>query len=50
MGIILIAGFSMIIYGLIGAVMVFQGKPFMYAVIGRQVERFMQPKQDAVED
>ncbi len=45
-GLIFIGGFFFVIYGVIGAVMAFQGKPFRYAIIGNRVERFMQPKQD----
>lgn len=41
--IILVGGFVMIIYGLIGAVMTIQGKPFRYIIIGNRVEKFMQP-------
>jgi uncharacterized Tic20 family protein len=43
-GVIMIGGFLFVIYGVIGAVMCFQGKPFRYWIIGRQVERFMQPQ------
>jgi len=45
-GLIFLGGFLFILYGIVGAVMTFQGKPFRYAVIGRQVERFMQAKQE----
>ena len=45
-GIIFIGGFFFVLYGVVGAVMVFQGKLFRYAIIGKRVERFMQPKQD----
>ena len=43
-GAIFIGGFFFIIYGIVGAVMAFQGKPFRYIIIGNRVERFMQPK------
>jgi uncharacterized Tic20 family protein len=45
-GLIFIGGFVFVIYGIVGAVMTFQGKPFRYALIGRRVEQFMQPRQD----
>ena len=45
-GLIFLGGFAFMIYGFIGAVLAFQGKPFRYAVIGRRVEHFMQPKQE----
>lgn len=45
-GAIFIGGFFFIIYGIVGAVMAFQGKPFRYIIIGNRVERFMQPKQN----
>ncbi len=44
-GAIFLGGFLFIVYGIIGAVMVFQGKPFRYVIIGRRVENFMRPKQ-----
>jgi hypothetical protein len=44
-GLMFLGGFFFILYGIIGAVMTFQGKPFRYVIIGRQVERFMQSKQ-----
>ena len=47
MGLISIGGFIFVVYGIIGAVRSFQGKPFRYAFIGRRVERFMQPDADA---
>ena len=46
-GAIFIGGFFFIVYGIIGAIMAFQGKPFRYMIIGKRVEHFMQPKQDA---
>ena len=48
MGVVFIGGFLFVIYGVIGAVMTFQGKPFRYVVIGKRVEHFMQPQQDVV--
>ena len=46
-GAIFVGGFAFIVYGVIGAVMTIQGKPFRYILIGNWVKRFMQPKQDA---
>ena len=43
-GAIFIGGFLFIIYGAVGAVMTFQGKPFYYKFIGKRVENFMQKK------
>jgi uncharacterized Tic20 family protein len=45
-GTIFIGGFLFVIYGVIGAVMVLQGKPFRYLIIGNSVDRFMQPKEN----
>ena len=45
-GLMFVGGFLFILYGLVGAVMTFQGKPFRYVIIGRRVERFLQAKQD----
>ena len=45
-GAIFIGGFIFIIYGIVGAVMAFQGKPFRYIIIGNRVERFMEPKEN----
>ena len=36
-----ITKFILIAYGIVGAIMTFQGKPFSYWIIGNQVERFM---------
>ncbi len=47
-GAIFIGGFVFVVYGIIGAIMTFQGKPFRYIVIGKRVERFMQPTQAVV--
>jgi uncharacterized Tic20 family protein len=41
---IFLGGFLFIIYGVVGAVMTIQGKPFRYVIIGRRVESFMQQK------
>jgi uncharacterized Tic20 family protein len=46
LGIIGVGGLTFIIYGIIAAIMVFQGKPFRYVIIGKKIERFLQPKQD----
>ena len=40
MGVMFLGQFLFIVYGLVGAVMAFQGKPFRYVVIGRWVENF----------
>jgi hypothetical protein len=37
----LVANIILIAYGIIGAILTFQGKPFSYWIIGKQVERFM---------
>jgi hypothetical protein len=50
MGALFLVGFAFIIYGVVGAIMAFQGKPFRYAIIGKRVERFMlagQPETNA---
>jgi uncharacterized Tic20 family protein len=47
-GAIFIGGFFFVAYGIIGAIMTVQGKSFRYMIIGKKVESFMQPKQDAV--
>jgi hypothetical protein len=39
-----IGGAAFMVYGIVGAVMTFQGKSFRYIIIGNRVERFMQPK------
>jgi uncharacterized Tic20 family protein len=41
---VFLGGFVFILYGLIGAIMVFQGKPFHYVVIGNKVEKYMAQK------
>ena len=43
-GAIFVGGILFVIYGAVGAVMAFQGKPFRYVIIGKKVERFMQPQ------
>jgi len=43
-GAIFIGNFAFIIYGIVGAIMTFRGKPFRYVFIGNRVERFMQEK------
>jgi uncharacterized protein len=48
MGLILLGGFLFILYGIVAAIMTFQGKPFRYMIIGRRVEQFLQSKQDGV--
>jgi uncharacterized Tic20 family protein len=45
-GLIFLAGFAFIVYGVIGAIMVFQGKPFRYIVIGDRVKHFMEQKKN----
>jgi uncharacterized Tic20 family protein len=44
-GVMFIGGFIFVVYGIVGAIMVFQGKPFYYLIIGKRVEHFMQPEQ-----
>lgn len=44
-GIILLLGFAFIIYGIVGAVSVYQGKPFRYIVVGRWADRLMRSMQ-----
>jgi uncharacterized Tic20 family protein len=48
MGLMFLGAFLFILYGIIAAVMTFQGKPFRYVIIGRRVERFMQSKHEEV--
>jgi len=36
-GLIFVGGFFFVIYGIIGAVMTFQGKPFRYMLIGKRI-------------
>jgi uncharacterized Tic20 family protein len=47
-GLIFLGGFLFILYGIVAAVMTFQGKPFRYAIIGRRVEQFLQSKEDEI--
>lgn len=42
LGLIFLGVFAFILYGIAGAINVFQGKPFRYVFIGYRVERFMQ--------
>jgi uncharacterized protein len=49
MGLMLLGGFLFILYGIFAAVMTFQGKPFRYAILGRRVEQFLEPKQDVTQ-
>ena len=44
MGGIFLCGFLLIVYGIIGAVQTFQGKPFRYLLIGKWVERYLEGK------
>lgn len=37
-----IGGFFFMLYGVIGAINAFQGKPFRYVLIGRRIEMFME--------
>ena len=48
MGLMFLGGFLFVLYGIIAAVMTFQGKPFRYVIIGRRVERFLQSQPDVV--
>jgi len=47
-GAIFVGGFFFVIYGVVGTVKTFQGKPFRYVIIGKKVENFMKPQQDRV--
>jgi uncharacterized Tic20 family protein len=47
-GVICLGGLAFIVYGIIAAIMAFQGKHFRYVIIGKKIEQFMQPKQDEV--
>ncbi len=44
MGLILIGSLVFVLYGLVGAVMVLQGKDFRYILIGNQLKRYLQSK------
>jgi uncharacterized Tic20 family protein len=48
MGLMFLGGFLFILYGIVAAVMTFQGRPFRYAIIGRRVEQFLQSKENVV--
>lgn len=41
-GLIFIGGAIFILYGVAGAIMTFQGKHFRYAIIGKQLENYLQ--------
>lgn len=43
LGMYLVGQFIFYVYAVIGAIMALQGKPFRYVIIGRWVERVMQP-------
>jgi uncharacterized Tic20 family protein len=43
-GSLLLGMFVFVIYGIVGAVLAFQGKPFRYLLIGRLLEKFLEPK------
>lgn len=42
LGLMLLAGAALMVYGLAAALMTLQGRDFRYAVVGSQVERFLQ--------
>jgi len=44
MGVVLLAWFMMIVYGLAAAVMTLQGKDFRYVLIGRRLESYLRQK------
>jgi uncharacterized Tic20 family protein len=48
-GVVFIGSFACVIYGIVGAIMTFQGKPFRYFFIGNLVERLMQQKENVVD-
>jgi uncharacterized Tic20 family protein len=48
LGLIVLVEFGFIVYGIVAAVMTFQGKPFRYVIIGTRVERFIQQGQVVV--
>jgi uncharacterized Tic20 family protein len=43
---IFLGGIIYVIYGLIGAIMAFQGKHFQYIIIGKRVRNYMNKKQE----
>lgn len=47
LGVFTIFGLAFIVYGVIGAINAFQGKPFRYIFIADRVERFMQSGTEA---
>lgn len=46
-GVIILFGLAFISYGVVGAVNVFQGKPFRYIILGERIERYLQPMDEA---
>ena len=46
LGVIFLVVLAFIVYGIVGAINVFQGKPFRYVFIGYRVERFMQQEEN----
>jgi len=46
-GCMLLLGITFVIYGIVGAVSVFQGKDFRYIVVGKRVEHFWQEREAA---
>ncbi len=48
-GVILMGGLAFIVYGIVGAVLTLQGKPFHYILIGMWVEHFMQQNKNGTE-
>lgn len=45
LGLIFLGVFAFMVYGIVGAINAFQGKPFGYVFIGQRVERFMQQEE-----
>lgn len=45
---IILLGLAYIVYGVVGAAMTYQGKPFRYIVVGRWAERISHSRQDHV--
>lgn len=46
-GVILLVGFVFIIYGVVGAVNAFQGKPFRYIILGKRIESYLEQADQA---
>jgi uncharacterized Tic20 family protein len=44
MGLLSVGYFLLIAYGVFGAIMVFRGRDFRYAIIGRRVEKYLEPQ------